>query len=184
MIRTAQRGIDFCCRIKPINCFIGQHQMMRRGFRRDLHTALFGGADDLDRPFAADMSDMNRRPGIFSQQDIARNRDIFGDRRATGNPQHRRNCAFVHITAGHQIGVFGVGDDRAVEHGRIFQAGQKQVAAGHVMPVFRYRHRTGQLHITDLRQFFAFHPLGHRPDHTDPHDAVAAGPFAQTLNQY
>ena len=90
----------------------------------------------------------------------------------------------MHVAAGHQIGVFGVGDDRAVEHGRIFQAGQKQVAAGHVMPVFRYRHRAGQLHVTDLRQFLAFHPLGHRPDYSDPHDAVAAGPFAQTLNQY
>ena len=66
MIRTAQRRIDFGCRIKTIDCFIGQHQVMRCGFRRDFHTALFGGADDLDRPFAADMSDMYRRPGIFS----------------------------------------------------------------------------------------------------------------------
>ena len=65
----ADRRVDFIPCFKSAQGFIGQDEVLRRDFCRDLDAALLGLADQFDSVLGADVSDVDRcvslRPGKY-----------------------------------------------------------------------------------------------------------------------
>ena len=51
---------------------------------------------------------MHTRPRVGGQHDVARDNDLFGNRRHAPDAEQGRHGAFIHVSAARKVGVFAM----------------------------------------------------------------------------
>ena len=163
----ADRRVDFIPCFKSAQGFIGQDEVLRRDFCRNLDAALLGLADQFDSVLGADVSDVDRRVCRFGQENIACDGNVFGDSRTAFDAQFIGNDAFMHVAAFDEALFFAVVDDDLVEHAGIFHGFAHEIAVFNVTAVIGESGDAFFGHGAHSGQFLALEAFGDGADDFD-----------------
>ena len=130
-------------RVVGLHRVVRQQQVMRRDLGRHAHAARLGVPQHAHRPGRRDVGDVEMRAGQLRQHDVARNHDLLGGGRLTGEAQLRGDDALVHDGIVRQVAVLGMADDRRAEGQRVLHRAAIQLGVHHAPAVVGERHASG-----------------------------------------
>ena len=115
----AQRRVDFRIGAIVVEAIVEQQQMVRRDLAGRAHAAAARPAHQIERGRGRHVRDVPRLAGIFGDQQIARDDDVFGKPRAAGQSEAGCGSAFVHHRVALERCVFAVRNEDRVEVARV-----------------------------------------------------------------
>ena len=160
----AQRRLHLVVAVIGRHVFVGQREVVRRGFAGDREAMPARVVHHGHRVARRDVGHVVARSGQLGQHQVAGHHHVFrsgGD--AAQSPAHRAG-AFVHVAARAQVQVLAVLDDRqSVGAGELHGAAH-DAGVHHRQPVIGNGHRSSGFHGADGGQFFAGASLGDGAD--------------------
>jgi len=135
----------------------GKGEIMGSRFGGYLDAPGLGIPDEADGAGGGNMTDMQRRPGVFRQQEVPGDHDLLGDSRDSGQTELRGGQSFVHGPAGGQGEILAVGNHRQSQGMGVFQRPAHDGAIHDGFAVVGKGDGSCFLEVPELRQGF---PLG------------------------
>ena len=178
---AAQRRAHFEVRVEAAQAFVGEREMMRADLRGHAHLAQFCPANDFHAAAAGNVHHMDPPAGGFGQQDVAADHHIFRRAGHAGQTQQQRNEPLVHHAPLGQFAHFGMIENWAVEHQRIFERPPHQFGVVNRRPVVGETDRAGLNELAELGKFLPFAIFADAGD--DVHVALI-GPRRLMLNEF
>ena len=112
--------------------------------------------------------------GQRNEPHVALEHDGLGRGGHAGEPEPRRELAFVHHSLSDDVGILGVMHDERVEIARIGQRAAHDLRVGHAFCPIRKGNGARRLEQSDFSHLFSAQPLGERRHRLHVHDRGVA----------
>ncbi|SIA92430.1 Uncharacterised protein [Mycobacteroides abscessus subsp. abscessus] len=172
VLGTAQRRVHLVERVVGGGQLLGQEQVVRRGLGRDINALCLTPAHEVNRTRGRQVTHVQARADVLSEQDVAGDDRLFGDGRPTGQTELAGQRRLVHLSALGEGRILAVLGDDASEALDVFEGAAHKNGIGHALAVVGedadLRARTG--HRAEGGELLALQALGDGADgtHLDP----------------